>query len=360
MKVYIDKLKDGDLSYKDSRAAVVYLLDRATPVETHDFLIALNQKEIAVSELAGFAQGMKDRAEGITLNMGKFLANYAKSNIFASYDPSTIKIADTCGTGGSKTNNIGTGSMPIISGAGVPVAKHGNNAVTSNSGSADVLQELGVNIMLTPAQSQEVMEEVGCVFLYARTFHPLMKNVAAIRKKIKEERGEGTIFNLVGPLANPANVGAQLVGVYDKRLCKKFPQALDQLGIEKALVVHSQGLDEISNIGETVVYELNKGEVHDYTIHPSDFGFKVYTKEDISGATVQENAKYIRDALNGVKGPMRDVYLMTAGAILYAAGRAKTIKEGVEIAIETVDSGAAAGQLEKLVACSNKFLTKPS
>ncbi len=333
MKELIKKVKSKkDLSRDEAYNAMLSILEEANDNDIYDFLIAMNEKEIAVDELVGFINGMKERAIFIKPNVGT--------------------LVDTCGTGGDckGTINISTGAAIITSSVGVPVAKHGNYSVSSKSGSANVLEALGYNINMTPKDCQEMIEKTDFGFLFAPRFYPTMKKVATIRKRI----GKKTIFNLLGPLCNPANAQAQLIGVYEKNLCEKFCYVLREVGSEHALVVYGSGLDEISNMGETVVYELNNKKVKNYKIRPEDFGFKRYQLKNILGSSPKENAKYLKDILNGQGGAKRDIIILNAGASIYLGNGANSLDNGIERAKDALNSGASSKKLLEIIKYSKR------
>ncbi|MBW2991614.1 anthranilate phosphoribosyltransferase [Candidatus Woesearchaeota archaeon] len=323
MKEFIGK----DLSSKEAYTAMSAILDDAGTGEIKEFLIAMNEKGVSIDELIGFARGMKERANIINPDVGT--------------------LVDTCGTGGdcSGTINASTYASFLVSAAGIPVAKHGNYSVSSKSGSANLMEELGYNLESAPEAVKDMIENLGYGFCFAPKFHPAMKKVAPVRKEI----GKKTIFNLLGPLCNPANAKAQLIGVYDGNLCEKFCHALDELGLERAMVVYGSGLDEISNIGETIIYELCNGDITTYIIKPEDFGFKRYNLEDISCSSPAESAEYIRNILNGEKGARRDLTVLNAGAGIYLGNGAKSLEEGIKKAEDVLDSREAKTKLLKIV-----------
>ncbi len=262
-------------------------------------------------------------------------------------------LVDTCGTGGdtSGTFNISTATAFVVAGAGVRVAKHGNRSVTSKCGSADVMEALGVNINLAPARIAACLEEVGMAFLFAPAMHSAMKHVQAARRELRLR----TVFNLLGPLTNPARATCQVVGVYSADLVEKLAEALSMLGLHRALVVHgSDGLDEITISAPSRIGEVREGQVHTYEVTPEEFGLHRAGLEDISGGDAALNAQLIREVLGGKKSARRDVVLLNAAAALVAAGRADHLTDAVPIAARAIDSGAAAGKLEALIAFTNR------
>ncbi|MEK6845445.1 MAG: anthranilate phosphoribosyltransferase, partial [Nanoarchaeota archaeon] len=258
---------------------------------------------------------------------------------------------DTCGTGGdgSNTFNISTASAFVASGAGVSVAKHGNKSVSSKSGSADVLSALGVNINLQPKDVEKCIEETGIGFMFAPLFHPAMKYVMNARKQL----GIRTIFNILGPMTNPANAKSQLIGVYSPMLISEIAGALKNLGSKHVMVVNGNGLDEISLSGKTKVCELKSGKIEVYDISPEDYGFELQPLSKIIGGTAEDNAKIIIDVLKGEKSPKRDIVLLNAGAAIYTSGKAANLKEGIEAAKQSIDSGNAMKKLEALKKFTN-------
>jgi anthranilate phosphoribosyltransferase len=300
---------------------------RATPAQIGAILTALRMKGESVEEIAGFAEVMAEKAAKIT----------ARAN----------PVVDTCGTGGDGacTFNISTTAAFVVAGAGVAVAKHGNRAVSSKCGSADMLEALGVRIDLTPAEVETCINDVGIGFLFAPLFHAAMGAVAASRKEL----GVRTIFNLLGPLTNPAGVTHQVIGVYDANLTETLAEVVRMRGVLRALVVHGDGLDEITTCGKTQVAELVTGEINKYEIAPEDFGIKRATLDDIRGGSPRENADTALRILRGERGPRRDIVLLNSGAVLYAAEKAATIREGVVMAAESIDAGLAEEKLNRLI-----------
>jgi anthranilate phosphoribosyltransferase len=263
-------------------------------------------------------------------------------------------LIDTCGTGGDATGtfNVSTATAFVVAGAGLKVAKHGNRSVSSLCGSADVVETLGINLDLTPQKVARCIDEVGIGFLYAPLLHTAMKHVMAARR----EMGIRTVFNMLGPLTNPAAANAQIIGVYSPALTEPLARVLAELGTVRAFVVHgADGLDEISNTGESRVSEVREGMVRSYTVQPADFGLPRATIGELMGGDREENARIIRALLEGEAGPKRDIVLMNAAAALVAGARARDLKEGVGLAAHAVDSGAALRKLEALVALSRRL-----
>lgn len=256
-------------------------------------------------------------------------------------------ILDTCGTGGDKkcTFNISTVSAFVASGVGITVAKHGNRSVSSSCGSADILEALGIDINMKKEKIEKCLDEIGIAFLFAQNLHPAMKYAMPARKEI----GARTIFNILGPLTNPADATHQLVGVFQKSLTLTLAKALTSLGTVHALVVHGEdGLDEITTCGKTFVSESRRGSINSYEIEPHDFGFKKARLEDLSGKDASYNAREILDLLNGQSGPKRDIVLLNAAAAIYTADKVSSIKEGIELAKDSIDSGKALKKLQLL------------
>jgi len=293
------------------------------------FLMALSVKGETAIEITAAAKIMRKYASSIKV---------AKKN-----EP----VLDTCGTGGSgiDTFNISTASAFVVAGCGVKVAKHGNRSVSSNCGSADVLEELGVNILLSPKQVEKCIKKIGIGFMFAPLFHPAMKHAMPARKTL----GVRTIFNILGPLSNPANATCQILGVYDKNLTTLMAKALSNLKVKRAFVVHGQnGLDEISISGPTKVSELRNKKIKTYKIDPLKLGFKRASLKDIKGKTKKQNAKIILSVLKGAKGPKRDAVLLNAAFALVAAGKARNIKSAIKLAEYSIDSSAAMEKLNQL------------
>lgn len=331
LRPYIEKLLNREhLQESESLEAMQQIMDGAArDIEIAAFLVALRSKGEAPQELAGFVKCMKTKALMIKSKM----------------EP----VVDTCGTGGDKANtfNISTTAAFIASGAGAFVAKHGNRGVTSRCGSADVLEALGAQITLTPDQAANVLDEVGITFFFAPNFHPAMKNVAAVRKAL----GIRTVFNLLGPLANPANARHHLLGVYSEELCAKIAETLRILGSERAYVVYnSEGMDELGLKGENTIAVLQGGKVEMTTMKAKDLGMTEKGVREFAGSDPAANAQTLRFVLEGKdKGPKRAVCVLNAAYALMAAGIASTPQEGIEKANQSIDSGKAAEKLEKFI-----------
>jgi len=331
------------LSREEARAAMEYVLaGNATDAQIAAFLVALHMKGESVEEIVGFAEAIREAAAPIQL----------KDDALDVSGTERDALVDTCGTGGdtSGTFNISTATALVVAGSGVRVAKHGNRSVTSRCGSADVVEELGVNINLPPSSMARCLNEVGIAFLYAPAMHSATKYVQPARRELRLR----TVFNLLGPLTNPARASAQVVGVYSESLVEKLAEALKLLGLRRALVVHGcDGLDEITITGPTHVAELREGKLRSYQISPEDCGLKRASLQDVSGGDVSRNAEIVLEILGGKRSSRRDVVLLNAAAALVAAGRAEEMKEAVPLAEQAIDSGAAKKKLEKLVEFTN-------
>lgn len=321
---------------------------QATEAQIAAFITALRMKGETVEEITGAAKVLRQFVTPINLIKGK-LKSYSRSSEI-DYDT----IVDTCGTGGDavKTFNISTAVAFVIAGCDVIVAKHGNRSVSSLCGSADVVERLGIKLEITKEQAEKCLSETGIVFLFAPVWHPAMKYAIGPRRQI----GIRTIFNIIGPLANPAFANVQLLGVYSENLVKPITEVLKNLGTKRAFVVYGKdALDEISITGETVVGELNNGEIKVYTITPEQFGIKRAKLEDLKGGDAEQNAKIILDILSGKdKTAKRDVVVLNSAFALVAAGRATTVEEGIALANESIDKGYAMNKLELLKKYTNE------
>ena len=330
----LNDIFDGKTLDRDSAREVVgHLMDgKLSQMQAAALLAALRTRGETVEEIIGFAEAMRARAVRVPVSSGE-------------------PILDIVGTGGTGINtfNVSTACLFVVAAAGVKIAKHGNRGVTRRSGSADVLEALGVKLEQTPEQLARSVAEVGIAFLYARSHHPAMKFVAPIRADIQAR----TIFNSLGPLTNPAGADRQLMGVFDPHLTETLARVLHGLGVKRAIVAHGAGLDELSVTGENVVTELREGEVRSYELPPEDVGLARYALSDLLGGTPEENARTIRRLLAGdIRGGKRDIVLFNAGAGLYLMDKAESIAEGVKLAEGLVDSGKALGKLERYVAFS--------
>jgi len=328
------------LSRDEARTVMTEVLTgQCTDAQIAALLVALHMKGETVEEIVGFAEAIRGAATPLELHQTKTLDVSGTGR---------DALVDTCGTGGdtSGTFNISTATAFVAAGAGVRVAKHGNRNVTSKCGSADVMEALGVNISLPPARVAACLEEVGIAFLFAPWMHSAMKHVQPARRELRLR----TVFNLLGPLTNPARATCQVVGVYSADLVEKLAEALSMLGLHRALVVHgSDGLDEITISGPTRIGEVRDGQVHSYEVTPEEFGLQRATLEDISGGDATLNAELIREVLGGKKSARLDVVLLNAAAALVAAGRADHLRDAVPLAARAIDSGAALGKLEALI-----------
>ncbi|HRK33055.1 MAG TPA: anthranilate phosphoribosyltransferase [Candidatus Hydrogenedentes bacterium] len=328
-------LEREDLSREEAASAMHELMSGiATPAQMAGFLVALRMKGESAEEIAGFAETMRAMATKVTT--------------------SRTPLVDTCGTGGDRagTFNISTTAAFVVAGGGVAVAKHGNRSASSLCGSADVLEKLGVNINATPQQVGRCIGEIGIGFLFARSLHTAMKNVAAVRMELKTR----TVFNLLGPLTNPAGACGQVIGVPDARLVEKLASVLAKLGTRRAFVVSgSDGLDEITTTGPTHVAEALNGAVMRYELSPESLGLPVATREDLLGGDAAVNAGILRAVLEGKRGPHRDIVLANAAAAILASGDGPADwLRGIEIAQHSIDSGAALAKLEALVDYSHR------
>jgi len=344
IKETIEKVvKGNDLTEKEMEGTMDEILNgKATPAQIGSFITALRIKGETVDEITGAAKAMKAKANKIQLN--NHLVNIDRDEI--NVEDETI--LDTCGTGGDGTNtfNVSTATAFVAAGAGVKVAKHGNRAVSSLCGSADVLTNLGVKLDINHSSVESCIREVGIGFLYAPLFHGAMKYAAGPRQEI----GLRTIFNLLGPLTNPAGATAQILGVYSPDLTEKMANVLGRLGTREAFVVCGEGtFDEISICGPTRISHLKDGSVSTFNITPEEYGFKRATPEAIKGGNSRENARIIRAILDGEKGAKRDMVLLNAAAAFMAAGLDGSFKEGIERAKDSIDSGRAREKLDSLV-----------
>lgn len=316
-----------DLSEKEMSDTMREIMEgKATDAQIGAFLTALRLKGESTAEITGAAKVMREKALSIKAPAGT---------------------VDTCGTGGdmAHTFNISTTAALVVAGAGIPVAKHGNRSVSSKSGSADILQALGVNIDLPPEKVERCLMDVGFGFLFAPLFHGAMKYALGPRKEI----GIRTVFNILGPLTNPAGAKYQVLGVYSSDLTETMAKVLGNLGCIHAFVVHGEdGLDEITITGRTRVSELKGGRVENYFIEPADFGIKTGRMDDLLGGESKENAEITISILTGKKGPKRDIVLLNASAAIVASGKAKNLKEGITVAERSIDSGAALRKLEEI------------
>jgi anthranilate phosphoribosyltransferase len=330
----IEKLiRHEDLTAAEAAAAMQEVMDgRAAPAALAGLLAALAMKGERPAEIVGFARTMR--------------ANAVKPASPAG------DVFDTCGTGGDRsgTFNISSAAALVVAACGVKVAKHGNRSVSSRCGSADVFEQLGVNVAAAPAVVERTLHDAGIAFFFAPTFHPSMKHAAPTRREL----GIRTAFNLLGPLTNPAGATRQIVGVPRSELTELLARALLLLGSSRAWVVHgADGIDEISTTGYTKVSECRDGAVHTFYVHPADFGLAKAAPAELTGGDAAVNAAIVRRVLDGQPGPTRDVVLLNAGAALFIAGRADSVASGIRLASDAIDSGAAALTLERMARMSH-------
>ncbi len=336
MKTAIAAVADGkNLTEEEARRVMELMLGgEATQAQIAAFLALERVKGETLDELVGFASVLRDKAETIA--------------------PKVERYVDLVGTGGDGTFtfNISTTSAFVVAAAGLPVAKHGNRSISSKSGAGDVLEALGVNIMAEPETVERCVEKVGIGFMFAQLFNKSMRYVGQARS----EMGIRTVFNVLGPLANPSRAKTMVVGVYNPALTEQVAQAMSRLGVERALVVSGDdNMDEITLTGATTVSEIKDGAVTTYQVTPEQFGMKRVSLEELSGGDGNVNAQITRDILSGKeRGPKRDIVLLNAGATLYVGGLADSIAEGIALAAQTIDNGLAIQKLEALVEASNR------
>ena len=325
--------KKEDLTYDEAYRTMDEIMSgAASEVQMSSYLTAMAMKGETIDEITASAEAMRNHCIRL-LN-----------------DVDALEIVGTGGDG-SNTFNISTTSSIVISAAGIPVAKHGNRSASSKCGAADVLEELGVNIQLEPDKSLQCLKENNICFLFAQNYHIAMRYVASVRREL----GIRTIFNILGPLTNPAGATMQVLGVYDKELVEPLAKVLNNLGVKSALSVYGiDGMDEISVSDKTYVCEIKDGVTKSYEIDPSEFGFEKCSKEDLVGGDPKENARITLDILKGQKGPKRNAVVLNSAAGLYAAGAAESIGDGIKIAEEMIDSGKALKQLEKFIEFTNR------
>lgn len=338
MKTALKTLTEGkSLSVGESERVMNILLSgEATQAQIGAYLTALRMKGETLEEIIGSAKVLRDKAEHIA------------PKVEGAY-------VDLVGTGGDDSNsfNISTTAAFVAAGAGLPIAKHGNRAISSKSGAGDVLEALGVNIISEPEQVQKAVEQVGMGFMFAQTFNKSMRFVGQARG----EMGIRTIFNILGPLANPSGAKHMVVGVYDPKMTEILVRAMKELGVERAFVVSSKdGMDEISTAADTVISELKDGEVSTFTVAPEQFGFTRVSSEELKGGSSEENAKITKAILKGTeKGAKRDIVLLNAGAALYVGEKVKSMEEGIVMGQEAIDSGRAEQKLEELIAFTSRM-----
>lgn len=326
--------KKENIGYDMSREVMNEIMSgTASDVQKSAYLTALSLKGETIEEITGSAEEMRNHCTRLEHKM---------------------EVLEIVGTGGDGSNsfNISTTAALITAAAGVPVAKHGNRAASSKSGAADCLEALGVNIMITPEQSRRILEELGICFLFAQKYHAAMKYVAPVRKEL----GIRTVFNILGPLANPASASMQVMGVYAEEMLEPMAKVLSNLGVRRGMVVYGlDKLDELSISAPTRICEIENGSFLSYSVTPEQFGMKRCAKEELAGGSPQENARITRAVLSGEKGPRRDAAVLNAAAAVYIAGRAVDIAEGVMLAEEAIDSGRASEKLEQFIRLSNQI-----
>jgi anthranilate phosphoribosyltransferase len=338
----IRKLVDRTSLSREEAFAVMdtIMSGHATDAQIAAFLTALRMKGETVEELIGFARVMREKVSPVR----------TRARVQTSLSGTDREmLVDTCGTGGDATGtfNVSTATAFVVAGAGVPVAKHGNRSVSSLCGSADVVEALGVRLDLSPERVGRCVDEIGIGFCYAPLLHKAMKFVMLARREIRIR----TVFNILGPLTNPARAAAQVIGVYDGALTGVMAEVLKELGTVRAFVVHGEdGLDELSTTGASRIAELRDGQIRTYTVQPEDFRLNRATLADLRGGSAADNAEIIRRILAGERGPKRDIVVLNAGAAITAGGKAATIADGVDMAGRAIDSGAARERLDRLVA----------
>ena len=331
----IQMLVDGESLTADQAAAAMneIMTGEATPAQVGSFLTALRIKGETVDEIAGMARVMREKSLHVSVEGD---------------------VVDTCGTGGdgSGSFNISTTAAFVVAGAGVTVAKHGNRAMSGSTGSADVLEALGVKIALSPESVARCLNEAGFGFMFAQGYHPSMRFAAGPRREI----GIRTVFNILGPLTNPAGADRQVIGVADPSMAGRMARVLDQLGSRKALVVHgSDGMDEITVTGPSTIWQLENGEVTEFEVTPGDLGVSVSSADSIRATSSEHSARIARSVLSGESGPARDVVLLNAAAALVAADRSDSLAAGVELAARSIDSGEAQAKLDAVVELSQSL-----
>ena len=331
----IQMLVDGESLSAEQAAAAMneIMMGEATPAQVGSFLTALRIKGETVDEIAGMARVMRQKSLHVSVDG---------------------PVVDTCGTGGdgSGSFNISTTAAFVVAGAGVTVAKHGNRAMSGSTGSADVLEALGVKIALSPESVARCLNETGFGFMFAQGYHPSMRFVAGTRREI----GIRTVFNILGPLTNPAGADRQVIGIADPSMADRMAHVLRQLGSRKALVVHgSDGMDEITITGPSTVWQLENGEVTEYEVNPGDLGFSISSAESIQATSAEHSARIARSVLAGESGPARDIVLLNAAAALFAAGKAASLDIGVQLAAKSIDSGDAQAKLDAVVELSRSL-----
>jgi anthranilate phosphoribosyltransferase len=335
------------------------LAGNCTDAQIAALLMALRMKGETVEEIVGFAEAIRTAATPLPISSSATNSSESIALDLSGTGRDALAesaLVDTSGTGGDAagTFNISTATAFVTAGAGVRVAKHGNRSISSKCGSADVMEALGVKIQLTPAQAAQCLREIGICFLYAPDLHASMKQVQKVRRELRLR----TVFNLLGPLTNPAHASGQVVGVYAREMVEKLAEALSMLGLHRALVVHGlDGLDEITITGPTRIAEARDGIVRSYEVVPEEFGMEPATLADIAGGDASENAAIVRQVLSGKKSPRRDVVLLNSAAALVAAGCVHRLADGIPLTERAIDSGAAAAKLEALARFTNSVLS---
>lgn len=335
MKEYINKVIEGkNLTTEEAAAAMdIIMSGEATPAQIGSYLTALRMKGETIEEITGCAKGMRE----------KCLQLVGKGDLM-----------DIVGTGGDCTNtfNVSTVSSFVVAASGIKIAKHGNRSVSSKCGSADVLEALGVKLDITKEQNEKVLEQTGMCFMFAPVYHSAMKYVAAPRREL----GTRTIFNILGPLANPSYANLQVMGVYSDELVDSMAQVLSNLGVKRAMVVHGEdGVDEVSICGKTKVCEVREGKLKSYTIDPEELGLSIAKPEDIKGGLAEENKEIALSILKGEKGAKRNMVLINSAVALYTALEDKTLKECVQMAADLIDSGKALAKMQEFVEATQKY-----
>lgn len=332
-KAILKLAQRNDLTAAEALEVMNEIMDgKASPVQMSSYLTALSLKGETIEEITGSAKGMRDHCIRLLHEMD---------------------VLEIVGTGGDGANsfNISTTASLVIAAGGVPVAKHGNRAASSKSGAADVLEALGVNISVSPEESSAMLKKIGICFLFAQNYHIAMKYVAPIRKEL----GIRTVFNILGPLSNPAGANMELMGVYEEALVEPLAKVMSNLGVRRGMVVYGMDrLDEISMSAPTRICEIQEGTYHTYEITPEDFGFRRCEKEELTGGTPQENAAITLEILGGKRGPKRDAVVLNAGAALYLAQAAESMEAGVRMAEDLIDSGVAKRKLDEFIRESNR------
>ncbi|GGM33369.1 anthranilate phosphoribosyltransferase [Paraliobacillus quinghaiensis] len=336
MRQYLEKVTNHeDLTLVEmEEAARVMFAEETSDTEIGAFLTSLKVKGETADEIAGLVNVIREKS----LTIPKEIPG----------------VMDNCGTGGdgSQSFNISTTSAFVIAGAGITVAKHGNRSISSKTGSADVLEQLGVSLAMTPEQMQVLLKENGIAFLFAPHVHPALKRMMKVRKELRIP----TIFNLIGPLTNPVALTTQLLGIYRRDRLEQMANVLHRLGRKRALILNGSGhMDEASLAGENHLVLLELGELMQFTLHPEEVGLPVYANEAIKGGDAFENAQILRDVLEGKQGAHRDIVLLNAGLAIFANGKVQTVQEGVDLARESIDSGAALAKLDYLINYSNQL-----